>query len=64
MEIIMVVLYISAFILLYLTITFVVLFALKHNILHFKPKDLEDKDLKTLSVVLPVQRGGGAEENP
>jgi len=60
MEIIMVVLYISAFILIYLTITFVVLFALKHNILHFKPKDLEDKDLKTLSVVLPVYNEGEA----
>jgi len=58
MEIITALIYVSAFILLYLTITFIVLFALKHRGVHFKPKELADSELPTLSVVIPVYNEG------
>jgi len=60
MEPVTIVLYVSAFILLYLTITFVVLFALKHSVIHFRPRELEDRELPSLSVVMPVYNEGDA----
>jgi cellulose synthase/poly-beta-1,6-N-acetylglucosamine synthase-like glycosyltransferase len=58
MEILSAVLYVSIFILLYLTITFIVLFALKHRSVHFTPKIMKDGELPALSVVVPVYNEG------
>jgi cellulose synthase/poly-beta-1,6-N-acetylglucosamine synthase-like glycosyltransferase len=60
MEILPALVYVSAFILLYLTITFIVLFALKHRNVHFKPKELKDSELPMLSIVMPVYNEGEA----
>jgi biofilm PGA synthesis N-glycosyltransferase PgaC len=60
MDILRPLIYVSAFILLYLTITFIVLFALKRHNVHFKPREMADKELPMLSVVMPVYNEGEA----